>query len=66
MASIIVARVVDLPLPVGPVTTTSPSRSSANLSARGGSPSSANDLNTESMRLRAMLWRSEARKTLNL
>ena len=38
------ASVVDLPLPVGPVTRTSPRGRSARVAMTGGSESSANDL----------------------
>ena len=61
MLSIIVASVVDLPDPVGPVTTTSPSRSSQNSDILGGMPSSAKDLNDESSLRSATAWRPDSR-----
>jgi hypothetical protein len=64
MRSMSVARVVDLPEPVGPVTITRPSCRSQKRSSCGGSPSSSRERKRSSRRRRAMAGRAFSRKTL--
>ena len=66
MPSISVASVVDLPLPVGPVTITRPSRSWQNSAMRCGSPSSFLERKVLSRRRRAtdvrLCWRKRLKR----